>query len=125
MSNKLIKQPSPLDVPVKCAMCSKTFYGPTDDMGSERGARFASALHKHVATAHPELAQAIIKMNDLFVSWCAFTLFQGDTNFDSMLDNMRAELLKIVIGKSPTAPPQDPGNTVEVVPVSATTEPQA
>jgi hypothetical protein len=125
MSNKLIKQPSPLDVPVKCAVCSRTFYGPTDDMRSERGVRFANVLHKHVAAAHPELTQGIIRMSDLFVNWCALTLFRGDANFDALLDDMKAELLKIVTGQSPTAPPQDPGNTVELVPVSSTTEPQA
>jgi hypothetical protein len=39
-------------------------------------------------------------MNDLFVSWCAFTLFKGDAHFDAMLSVMQGELQKIVSGAS-------------------------
>lgn len=104
MSNKLTKLPSPLDMPVKCGLCGQSFYGPTDDMNSERGARFAAALFKHISMRHPERSEAIAKMSDLFASWCAYTLFVGDEHFEQMKTDQQHELKKIVHGLPADAP---------------------
>ena len=118
MSNKLVKRPSPIDTPVKCVLCGHTLYGPTGDMGSERGARFGQALHRHIAASHPDKAEAIIKMNDLFVSWCAYTLFIGDENYQEMIRGYRTGLLGIMGMSEPASesaeePPPAPENTVQ------------
>ena len=111
MSNKLIKQPSPLDTEVKCSLCSKTFWGPTGDMQSERGFRFGQSLMKHLSTAHPETAIEIARSTDPFASYCAFRLFTGDQHFKELLDEQQAELLNW-IDPQPPAPSE---STPEIV----------
>jgi hypothetical protein len=104
MSNKLIKQHSPLDTEVKCSLCSKTFWGPTGDMRSERGTRFAQSLLKHIGTAHPQDAQEIIRSTDPWTSYCTIRLFSGDANFTDLLEQQKAELLNWI-------DPQEPDRT--------------